>query len=110
MADNTKSPDDATYDADNSVRDARTGALKKLGPNAAKLNDLADVESRARLGSTAGKGLGAKGNTAGLPKRADFDTQDLWIEAVRKFRANQSEKPEANTAAEGRKRALGRMP
>lgn len=112
MADstNTRSVDDATYSADNSVRNANTGALKKLGPDTAKLKDLADVESRARLGSTAGKGLGAKGNTAGLPKRSDFDTQDSWMEAVRTFRANQADKPEASTAAEGRKRALGRMP
>lgn len=110
MADNTRSADDATYSADNSVRDANTGRLKKLGPDTNKLADLADAEQRNRLGSTAGKGLGAKGNTAGLPKRADFNDQDSWMEAVRKFRADQAEKPEANTAAEGRKRALGRMP
>jgi hypothetical protein len=110
MADNTKSVDDATYAADNSIYQAGTGKLKKLGPDEAKLKDLADVASRAKFGSTAGKGLGAKGNTAGLPKRADFGSQDEWMEAVRTFRANQSEKPEADTAAEGRKRALARMP
>src|SRR5258706_698692 len=99
-ADKERSPTDATYSADNSTRDSQTGALKKLGPNTAKLADLADVASRARLGSTAGKGLGAKGNTAGLPKRTDFDSQDAWIEAVRKLRADQAEKPETNTSAE----------
>jgi len=110
MADNTASVNDANYAADNSTRNATTGALVKLGPDVAKLKDLDDVASKARLGSTAGKGLGAKGNTAGLPKRGDFSSQDDWMEAVRKFRADQAEKPEANTAAEGRKRALGRMP
>src|SRR5258706_707324 len=100
--DNTRSPTDATYSEDNSTRNSQTGALKKLGPNTAKLADLADVASRARLGSTAGKGLGAKGNTAGLPKRADFDTQDAWIEAVMKFPADQAEKAHAHTAADVR--------
>lgn len=105
--DNTRSASDSTRGDD--VYEAGTGKLKKLGPDTAKLKDLADVESRSRLGSTAGKGLGAKGNTAGLPKRADFPDQSAWMEAVRKFRAQQAEKPEASTAAEGRRRALGRM-
>jgi len=110
VADNTKSDSDSVNVAARTIREGQTGKLREITPDAAKLKDLADVESRARLGSTAGKGLGARGNTAGLPKRADFDTQNAWIEAVRKFRANQAEKPEANTAAEGRKRALSRMP
>lgn len=63
----------------------------------------------AAAGTTAGKGLGAKGKTAGLPKRADFDDQDAWIEAVRKYRTQASEAPDEATAAEGRKRALARM-
>lgn len=74
--DNARSDSDATYAADQSTYDATTGKLKKLGPDTKKLSDLADVASRARLGSTAGKGLGARGDkdTAGMPKQEPGET------------------------------------
>jgi hypothetical protein len=100
MADSTKSANEAA-EAYNANYEPGTGK-PRVGP--------ASIVAGAQLGTTAGKGLGAKGNTAGLPKRADFDTQDKWMEAVRTFRATQDEKPEASRTAEGRKRALARMP
>lgn len=100
MADSTKSANEAA-ELYNANYEPGTGKAR-VGP--------ASILEAAKLGTTAGKGLGAKGNTAGLPKRADFDTQDKWVEAVRTFRATQAEKPEAATTAEGRKRALTRMP
>ena len=85
--DNTRSPDDANYAADNSTYEAGTGKLRKLGPNTEKLKDLADVESRARLGSTAGKGLGARGqDTTGMPKQQPGESAADWGKRVAKWR------------------------
>ena len=83
--DNTKSPEDATYAADNSTYDARTGKLKKLGPDTKKLSDLEDVASRARLGSTAGKGLGNLQKDT-PPKQLEGEPAGTYAARVRKWR------------------------
>lgn len=94
--DNTRSESDATYSADNSTYDAGTGKLKKLGPDTEKLKDLADVADKARLGSTAGKGLGNLG-TKGGPKQLPGESITDFAARRRKYMDEQ---------AAGQKKAL----
>lgn len=87
--DNTRSETDATYAADNSTYDANTGKLKKLGPDTAKLKDLADVASKANLQSTAGKGLGSLG-TQGGPKQLPGEDISTFAARRRKWQEEQA--------------------
>jgi len=95
--DNTRSPEDATYSNDNSTYDARTGKLKKLGPDTKKLSDLEDVASKARLQSTAGRGLGNL-EKKGAPKQQPGESIQDFAARKRKFNEEQ---------AAGQKKAFG---
>src|SRR5258706_7840387 len=80
-----RSDTDATYASDNSTRDSRTGALKKLGPDTEKLKGLADVAEKSRLQSTAGKGLGALQKDT-PPKQLPDEDANTYAARVRKWR------------------------
>lgn len=55
--------------------------------------DVADAKAAERLGSTAGSGLGAKGNAgkSPMPKQADFPTMASYMTALREWRSKDAD-------------------
>jgi len=95
--DNTKSDSDSVSVADRTIHEGQTGRLKQITPDKKKLADLEDVASRARLQSTAGRGLGNL-EKKGEPKQLPGESIQDFAARKRKFREE---------AAAGQKKAFG---
>lgn len=76
--------------------------------------DIAGAEDTARMGSTAGAGLGAMEKNAGtakkpgakpMPKQSDYPDLGSYGEAMRQWRNTQ----DSSTDAQAQKKALGSM-
>jgi hypothetical protein len=68
-------------------------------------DEIASATVKARLSTTAGSGLGARGKAGKgpMPQQKDFATTGAWRVALQKWQAQ----PDA--ASEGQKRALGKL-
>jgi len=73
---------------------------KFIGEDKAKVAELEATRSKAKFGSTAGKGLGARGgSTAGMPKQEVGEDPAAYGARLRRWREDQAK-------TEGQKKAL----
>jgi len=87
------------------VHDVSTGKTLYVGA-ATSGEDVERAKDKERLGSTAGRGLGAKGKTtAGMPKQEPGESLSAYAERMRKYRETEG----SSAKAEGQKKALRGM-
>jgi len=87
------------------VHDVSTGKTLYVGA-ATSGEDVERAKDKERVGTTAGKGLGAMGkSTSGMPKQEPGEEASSYAERLRKWRAGQV----GDAKAEGQKKALRGM-